>query len=278
MYRRRIYAPQPLASGSYHVWVQAIWYPPYVVLYRPNVPFLKNNLGVEEIKDPDDITDNIPQSETNEERATRRAKKAIRDYAVCNEFDMFVTFTFKADRDDIPKCISRMHHWIKNQNKRTGSFGYLIVMEFHSDGKSVHFHALLKGYKGKVTPAINPKTGKHVIQNGRQCYSLPGYTAGFTTMTYVDTDPLSRLKTAAYLGKYITKDMPVFANKNRYWASKGLAKPIREDNPARWYLDLELAPDDIYEGDYGIFEVYQGLTYDMVKHYKSPIREEQERE
>lgn len=143
-----------------------------------------------------------------------------------------------------------MSNWLKNQTKRNGKFQYVVVPEFYKDGKSLHFHALLSGYGGKIKESRNAN-GYLIKKRGEQIYELSGYTLGFTNLQKIKQN--SKIKTAFYIIKYISKDMPIFENKNRYWVSKNLKKPVREYNPDNWYKFAK--PDRIIEIDHGkIFE------------------------
>jgi len=157
----------------------------------------------------------------------RRTKTTISDIVICNNFEIFVTFTFKSDRQDILKCKRKMSKWLKNQKERVGSFSYLIVPEFHKDGKSLHFHALIKGYQGKLVDS-----GKRI--NGRRAFNLKSYKLGFSSAVYID----DHAKVSSYVRKYITKDMPQFNNKKRFWCSTGLARPQIVRNPQIMHEDL----------------------------------------
>jgi len=223
---------------------QASYYPDSVRVFIPNEPFKKRLPGFDAPLQPaSDMSLKLEKTsnETNLERSLRRTKKKIKDYVLCNDFDLFCTFTFAEDRQNINRSKKRMANWLKNQRTDSGKFRYLIVPEFHKDAASLHFHALFGSYKGKVVQSFNSNNGKSIIQNGREVFELPSYSHGFTNVKKIDADAVSRSKVAFYLQKYITKDMPVFTNKNRYWTSHGLKKPIVEDNPEIWY---DIAPPD----------------------------------
>lgn len=149
------------------------------------------------------------------ERSLRRSKQLITDVVLCNDFDIFATFTFKKERQNIELCKSKMSNWLHSQQKTHGRFKYLIVPEFHKDKKSIHFHALMKDYKGNITAS-----GKFI--NGRESYNLLSYRSGFTTAVYID-DPEA---VSLYVRKYITKDMPMLPGKKRFWLSTGLERPV----------------------------------------------------
>lgn len=225
-------------DAHYEVSAQAVYYPNSVRVFIPDTPFKKRYVGFDapsraaaaNLESLIEKTSN----EDNLERSLRRTRKAIKDYVLCNDFELFCTFTFAKDRQNIPHCKSRMSTWLKNQRALYGQLPYLIVPEFHKDGESLHFHALLGNYGGKLVQSFNTNS-KPILQNRRPVFELPGYRHGFTNVKKIETDPSSRSKVAFYLQKYVTKDMPVFANKNRYWASHGLRRPIIEDNPSEWY-------------------------------------------
>lgn len=163
-----------------------------------------------------------------------RTKRNIRDIVLCNEFDLFCTFTFNGDKKNTKKYGYTVHNrqnpdelkrvmsvWLKNQQNIHGSFRYIIVPEYHKDGQSIHFHALFKDYKGKLA------FSGHLV-NGRKSYNIIGYKAGHSSAVKIEN---GLDKVANYVGKYITKQMPQFGNKKRYWASKNLIRPLAEPNP-----------------------------------------------
>lgn len=219
----------------------ATYYPDSVRVYIPKVPIRRHSkwfdapprVAASNEKEQEEAKDKT-SNEDSIERSLRRTRKIIKNYVLCNEFDLFCTFTFADDRQNIPRCKQRMATWLKNQRAKYGQMPYLIVPEFHKDGQSLHFHALLHGYKGPLKESYS-SSGKPILQNGKSVYELPSYTHGFTNVKKIDQDASSRSKVAFYLQKYITKDMPMFSNKNRYWASHGLKRPITEDNPEEWH-------------------------------------------
>lgn len=153
--------------------------------------------------------------ETSLERSIRRSKTLISDLVLCNKFDLFATFTFAKDRQDLRKCKDRMSKWLDNQRVTNKSLKYLIVPEFHKDGKSIHFHALIQKFdESKLIYS-------GVIQRGRQVYNIKNYKNGFTTAVKIDNIE----KVSSYVKKYITKDMPHIPNKKRFWVSKNLTRP-----------------------------------------------------
>lgn len=165
-----------------------------------------------------------------QEKSLQRTKTTIRDIILCNNFELFCTFTFKDHRDEVDVCKARMQYWLQSQQKKYGSFEYVIVPEFHADGKALHFHALFQGFKGKIVQAQNPQGEDLVSRSGRNIFNIKGWRNGFAECTYIDDGPNDQAKVASYVTKYITKDMPVFRGKKRYWVSQGIARPITATN------------------------------------------------
>ena len=204
------------------------------------------------IKTEDEEFDSIEQS-------VSRAKTKISDIVLCNQFDAFVTFTFNC-RACVPKCINKpctcdkstckrydldycirtQKAWYNNQIKKYGRFPYIQVMELHKD-KGYHFHALFKNYKG---PLAYWKTDK---KDGRPIYRLASNKKGYTTVKEI----YDISGTSSYIKKYITKNMPTFPGKKRFWPSQGLKRPIVTQDPVlmQQILDNSAAityfPEDI---------------------------------
>lgn len=164
------------------------------------------------------------------QRSLLRTKQTIRDIVLCNQFDTFCTFTFAKNRDNVDLCKARMQYWLQSQQKLHGVFEYLIVPEYHKDNQSLHFHALLLSYKGRVTEAFYQDTGKPIFTiSKKRVYNLPGWSHGYSHATFIEGEN-SLEATAKYITKYITKDMPRFHGKKRYWCSQGLIRPEVSQN------------------------------------------------
>lgn len=195
-------------------------YPKKLVLYEYKKHSVKLYEGFELEKDlvvqysPPDEQNSLHHRETSLTRSLRRTKTTIADIVLCNEFDLFTTFTFAEDRYNIELSKSKMQNWLKSQQKTHGKFYYIIVPEFHKDKKAIHFHGLFKNYKGQLTDSE-----KKI--NGRKAYNITSYKSGFTSAVKID----DVAKVANYVRKYITKDMPQFAGRKRYWHSTGLKLP-----------------------------------------------------
>lgn len=207
----------------------------YLKLYPHHAKLIQYDIPVERRISGYELVDSYPKSGKLQKKGVnpvalidsiRRTKRVISDITLCNEFDMFATFTFAKDRQNVESLKKRMSKWLKNQREIHGKFTYLIVPEFHKDGKSIHFHALMKNYKGHLIPAVTP-TGRKIFHKNKQVYNIKSYKHGFSTITHIkDVN-----KTASYVRKYITKDMPLFKGKKRYWCSNDLIRPKLYPDP-----------------------------------------------
>jgi hypothetical protein len=257
-----IYKPKTKYELSYFVNARQKIYKNSTEIYIPNNPYEKIEEGYEPTKSLA-IREGVNKTSEEDklERSVRRAYTAMKDIVLCNVFEMFVTFTFKEGRDNPELCKDKMSGWLKRQRKNDKSFQYIIVSEFHKDGESLHFHALINGYKGKVVRAINPKTNSPLVKKRRKVYDLPNYTLGHSEVYYIGETEEDRIKSGFYLLKYVKKDMPIFLNRKRYWASRGLDKPITTDNPEEWYLAI--TPDHMIQTDYGMFLFFDNYRIEI---------------
>lgn len=259
-----IFKPIPYDESKYFVNSRQKTYLTSTEVYVPYKPYEKTKPYLEPIlktKRPSSAS-RIPTSEEEKiERSTRRAYTSIKDIVLSNPFEMFVTFTFKARRDEAELCKAKMSGWLKRQRKADKSFQYVIVSEFHKDGVSLHFHALIKGYRGQIVRAINSKTGKLLVKKHKKVYDFPNYTLGHCEVYYIGETDEDKVKSGFYLLKYVKKEMPVFANKKRYWSSRGLKRPLLIDNPEEWYLAV--TPDHVISADYGQFLYFDNKRIEM---------------
>ncbi len=196
-------------------------YPDFIRLIRYREPVLIRRFDYDEqrLNGEKKSKTKIEDDEENDLDGIRLARTRLIDITLCNEFDLFVTFTFAKDRYDVDLLKRRMAFWLNNQRILHGKFLYVIVPEYHKD-KALHFHALFCGYNGNLVDS-----GKRY--KNRILYNISSYRAGYTRAEYIE----SRTKTAGYVAKYITKDMPRLKNKQRYWCSNGLKRPLKIVNP-----------------------------------------------
>lgn len=181
-----------------------------------------------------------------------RVKSKIRDYAYCNDWDYFVTFTFSdlnVDRYDLKEIKKKMGQFFNNYKKRKNpDFSYVLVPEFHKDG-AVHFHGLVKGIRDEDLHQFTldklddnyivkckadgqavltyDKLPLYIIkqlQKGLEVYDFNEFSLRFG---YTTIEPIRNSDAAAnYITKYITKDLVTLPlGTCCYLNSKGLKVP-----------------------------------------------------
>lgn len=155
-----------------------------------------------------------------------RTKTLVRDLVLCNDFELFCTFTFNPDKIDsfsLFRCWRAMSTWLyhqRNNSKEKGiEFKYLIVPERHRSGRW-HFHALISGYSSTL------KESGLVTESLRPIYNITSFRSGFTTAVAID----SKEGVSNYVTKYITKDFIKDFNHRRFFCSRNLIRPTRKLN------------------------------------------------
>ena len=131
-------------------------------------------------------------------RSMDRAKKNIRDIALCSGFSHFVTLTIakeKMDRYNYSAMICKINRWLSNCVQRH-AFAYVLVPELHKDG-AIHFHGFVKG---EITFAEANVT----TQNGQKIFNLKNWKFGFSACMEIPADDYEKI--VNYVRKYITKD------------------------------------------------------------------------
>lgn len=204
-----------------------------IVVYR-NDYVINRRTDISSINEPKKVKD-------NSDRSLRRSRQAIYDYVMCNKFDYWCTFTFDdkkvGDRYNSERCKYIMRCWLHNQRMHSPNLKYVIIPEYHKKcrecvetkrdecahdnrQKAIHFHALIANFNGKLREVKN-------IKSKQPIYNATGYRSGFTKFIklYENDERL-----ANYMTKYMTKDMPLFSGKKRYWVSQNLEKPKKHVN------------------------------------------------
>lgn len=198
-------------------------------------------------------------------RSVRRARVALRDYALSTEFKYFVTLTLdeaRVNRYDIADITKKMQAWCSNMVQRHG-LCYVLVPELHKDG-AVHFHgffndALPVEDSGTMVPPTGGKPKRPrseaeriawAAEGGRTVYNLPSWTLGFTTaMELYGEYP----RAVAYCCKYIGKqqregEAPRKIGGRWYYSGGSLGRPVIH------YADGMAAEAAENEGAY-VFEI-----------------------
>lgn len=170
-------------------------------------------------KRPRDIVDSDYRPQIS---SLARTKTLIHDLVLCNDFELFCTFTFdpdKVNRFSYLACLATMSKWLHNQKDKSPNFMYLVVPEQHKNG-AWHFHALISHYNGTL------RDSKHKTGTGRRVYNVTSFRSGFSTAVRID----SRESVANYVTKYITKDFIRYFNHRRFICSQNLKRPIKTYN------------------------------------------------
>ena len=210
---------------------------------------MKSGTNAKEIHDFNVAMGSIPPAEMTAEKRKSESKrtsksrtvKVIRELAACNPWDYFVTITLKPakwDRQN-PEKLQETLQLLSKEWKKTVIAGkkpsrdnkYLIVPEFHHDGKAVHLHGFW--FHIPETELI-----AYTMDDVNSKIALPAYICDRVRAG----EPLYHCKTwdeifgyncieairhqnkaANYLSKYISKDInDKFPS--RYWHSRGLAR------------------------------------------------------
>lgn len=161
-----------------------------------------------------------------------RARNAVFEYAMCNPWSYFATFTINSnfDRYDLSSVYKAFSKWINNFNQRNGvCIKYLIIPEQHKDG-AWHFHGLINGLHPNYLVPFSlsdniPLKLKLLIENGRIIYNWPAYSKHFG---FVTLEKIQNIEACSkYITKYITKSFEpscIGLNKHLYYCSHGLKR------------------------------------------------------
>lgn len=163
-----------------------------------------------------------PQGKENQPqgRSVSRAKRKIFDIAALNGFRYFVTLTLdggKIDRTSQEEVGRKTRTWLSNKVRRN-ALAYLIVPEYHKDGKAIHLHGLVSGQ-------LHLTDSCHRTRDGKTVYNLDDWKYGFSTCVELTGDMEA---VARYIAKYVTKDTrKIFGN--FYYAGGNIRRlPDRE--------------------------------------------------
>lgn len=204
------------------------------------------------------------------ERAQRRARTQVRDLALCNSFDYFVTLTLDAqrvDRHDVRAVTRKLNQWLDNAVRRHG-LKYVLVPELHKDG-AIHFHGFFNGALRAVDSGtvIPPEGGKPrrprsarqrsewLEAGGHVVFNLPQWTMGFTTAIELYGDYRAAV---GYVCKYISKEQQKIGGRWFYHGGE-----LR--TPDVWYEDRNI--DDMVAAGAETFgsETLPGVTFAVLR-------------
>lgn len=216
------------------------------------------------------VLDDRPRSEkctVNDEKLSNnisRARNAVRELALCNPWEYFLTMTINQaffDRYDLKSFKKVLFQSIWDYNKKHGTnVKFLLIPEKHKDG-AWHFHGFFMGLPANhlVLFTLEQKLPNYIrdkLKNGESVYNWPFYAEKFG---FIDIEPIrSREKAASYITKYITKDLENSVSElgaHLYYCSQGLqrAKELK-----RGVMAATITPD--FENDYCKVNWFDGAT------------------
>lgn len=193
-------------------------------------------------------------------RAQRRARNAVRDLALANDFRYFVTLTLNAervDRYDVASITRKLNAWLDNRVRRDG-LAYVLVPERHKDG-ALHFHGLFnaalpvedsgtidRGTGKPRKPRSAAQRARWLADGGHVVYNLPAWALGFSTAIELYGE---RRAAVGYVCKYIAKQMQPDGTPGKiggrwYYSGGALRRPSVE------YCDVDSADFEAYTGGY----------------------------
>lgn len=217
--------------------------------YSSNVTFIKDfggkrikivtmktvrNSGVEDNEEKRAAKGSV-NSEKLEENISR-ARSKIFEYAFCNPWEYFCTFTInkeKNNRYDLDAYHSRFSQFIRNYNKNNNcNIKYLFIPEQHQDG-AWHEHGFLMGIPREDLHLFNaevenlPYYIREKLLNKQEVYNWKAYEKSFG---WNDLEPIRNAEACSkYITKYISKSLATSVkeiNSHLYYCSKGLKKAV----------------------------------------------------
>ena len=179
---------------------------------------LKNTTSLaksQQKKQPNTSTDNMYYNNIS------RSKKSVKELALCNDFNYFVTITIKNDynRFNIDNAFFFLQKFCKKYKRKFSSFSYVFIAEYHKNG-AIHFHGLCSVPFNAIDFDLYPRTIRNQKNNKfYHCFSSFIFD-DFGRNTF---QPISsKEKISSYILKYITKDCIRTSTHRLYMCSRGL--------------------------------------------------------
>lgn len=220
--------------------------------------FIKNKTG----KGRPVYSENNKNNSVKLDNSISRAKSKIFEYALCNEFDYFITLTLdskKYNRSDLDKYIKDLGQFIRDYRKKYDcDIQYLLIPELHLDKKNWHMHGLIKGLK---------KDSLELNKNGYLDWKEYSKKFGYCSVSEVK----NQVAVSKYITKYISKSfcsekLLERKYKKLYYCSRGLqqSEMIKEGQMIDELkdvieFDFENEYVSIKDFDYSVLEDYLHL-------------------
>lgn len=204
------------------------------------------------------IKDKVEKNSVNDEKLKNnicRARQNIFELAFCNEWEYFITLTLNANkynREDLEKYHKDLTQFIRDKNKKYKcKIDFLLIPELHKDGKTWHFHGLIKGIPKEYLKEF--KLGDKMSSNmaikvklGDKLYNWIDY---YNKFGFCDLEEIKNHSAVAkYITKYISKELGNTVKElgaHLYYHSRGLNKSI---TVKKGYLINDVEHD--YIGEY----------------------------
>lgn len=191
-----------------------------------------------------------------------RARATVFEYATCNHWTFWSTFTLdskKYDRSNLEKFRQDFSQFMRNQGKKLKcKIDYLLVPELHKDGKNWHMHGFIEGLPLTELKLFDqkqriPKALKEKLKNGDLVYDWTAYREkfGFNDLEYVRNQEACSKYITKYFSKDISKDIQSLGA-HLYYCSKGLKKALELK---RGTIVSAMIPD--YENEYVRVQVFK---------------------
>lgn len=158
----------------------------------------------------------VKKGSVNEEKLENniiRAKTAIREYGLCNDWEYWVTLTIKNERNDLEGWRKRLTAWLRRKKQEGQKIDYLLVPERHKDG-NWHMHGLFQGIKEEWL---------EINENGYKDWPEYRKKFGYISMSKIKDGG----KAVSYLTKYLVKDKARLVEeigKRMFYRSQGLKR------------------------------------------------------
>lgn len=159
-----------------------------------------------------------------------RAKRIILEYALCNSWEWFGTFTLdktKYDRYNLAKFYKDFTQWIRDQRKKFKTpIRYILIPEMHQDG-AWHMHGLLAGVPDLRTFSSLRVDGwnvpDRVVDGGYSCWLGFHRKFGFCSLGALRNPVACGFYVSKYVGKSL-QDSGIKVGSHLYYANHGLAR------------------------------------------------------
>ena len=225
---------------------------------------VNENIENENIEN-ENIENNTSRDYLNE--SLMRSKRTILDYALNNNFNFFVTFTFdesKINRSNFNACKNKILKAFDNFKQRYDSeFKYILVPELHKNGIAIHFHGLI--YTTNFDLLKKLYFSKVYFTNVyRHEFFFKRFGANCLIPIINSTE-----RVAFYITKYISKsNVRVFSNS--FFVSKGLNRStVLISSNLKVFKDFII--DDVLQGSrpsfYNDFVVKYKISFDDLKKF-----------